>query len=62
MGKAGKKLTRNQKAIVQGHGLDISEWRFVKNVGESYIQVININTGKKETLDVYKKSKNKYDY
>ena len=60
--KQRKRLTREQKAIVQGHGLDISEWRFVKNVGESYIQVININTGKKETLDVYKKSKHQFDY
>lgn len=60
--KQWKRLTRNQKAIVQGHGLDISEWRFVKNVGESYIQVINVNTGKKETLDIYKKSRHQYDY
>ena len=57
-----KKLTREHKAIVQGHGLDISEWRFVKNVGESYIQVINVNTGKKETLDIYTKSKHQFDY
>ena len=60
--KQYKKLTREQKAIVQGHKLDVSEWRFVKNVGESYIQVINVNTGKKETLDIYKKSKHQYDY
>ena len=56
------KLTREQKAIVQGHHLNVKEYRFVKNVGESYIQVININTGKKETLDIYKKSKHQYDY
>lgn len=56
------KLTRAQKEIVQGHHLNVKEYRFVKNVGDSYIQVINVNTGKKETLDIYKKSKHQYDY
>ena len=53
------KLTRAQKEIVQGHHLNVKEYRFVKNVGESYI---NVNTGKKETLDIYKKSRHQYDY
>lgn len=60
--KQGKRLTREQKAIVQGHGLDVKEYRFVEQINESYIKVVNINNGIQKTIDVYKKAKHKYDY
>lgn len=60
--KQGKRLTREQKAIVQGHGLDVKEYRFVEQINESYIKVVNVNTGIQKTIDVYKKAKHRYDY
>ena len=60
--KQYKKLTRDQKAIVQGHGLNVKEYRFVEQINESYIKIVNVNTGIQKTIDVYKKSKHKWDY
>lgn len=60
--KQGKRLTREQKAIVQGHGLNVKEYRFVEQINDSYIKIVNINTGIQKTVDVYKKSKNRWDF
>ncbi|MBO7731721.1 MAG: hypothetical protein J6S67_04195 [Methanobrevibacter sp.] len=60
--KQGKRLTREQKAIVQGHGLNVKEYRFVEQINESYIKIVNVNTGIQKTVDVYKKSKNRWDF
>lgn len=62
MAKQGKRLTRNQKAILQGHGLDWRRYEFCYQVNESYIKVRDKNTGIEKIVDVYKKSKNKFDY
>lgn len=62
MAKQGKRLTRNQKAILQGHGLNWRDYEFVSQINESYIKVRNRQTGICKTVDVYKKSKNRYDY
>jgi hypothetical protein len=55
-------LTREQKAIVLGHGLNVKDYRFVEQINDSYIKVVNVNTGIQKTIDVYKKAKNRYDY
>ena len=60
--KQYKKLTRDQKAIVQGHGLNVKEYRFVEQINESYIKIVNVNTGIQKTIDVYKKAKHRWDY
>lgn len=60
--KQGKRLTREQKAIVQGHGLNVKEYRFVEQINESYIKIVNVNTGIQKTVDVYKKAKNRWDF
>ena len=60
--KQGKRLTREQKAIVQGHGLNVKEYRFVEQINESYIKIVNVNTGIQKTVDVYKKSKKRWDF
>ena len=62
MAKQGKRLTREQKAILQGHGLNWREYEFMYQVNESYIKVRNKATGIERVVDVYKKSKNKWDY
>ena len=62
MAKQGKRLTRNQKAILQGHGMNWREYEFCYQVNESYIKVRNKATGIERVVDVYKKSKNKWDY
>lgn len=60
--KQGKKLTREQKAIVLGHGLDVKKYRFVEQINESYIKIVNVDTGIQKTVDVYKKAKHRFDY
>lgn len=55
MAKRGKPLTRNMKEIISGHGLNVNEWRFVKQISESYMQFVNVETGVLKTLDVYKR-------
>ena len=60
--RRGKRLTREQKAILQGHGLNWREYEFVCQLNESYIKVRNKTTGIEKTVDVYKKAKHRYDY
>ena len=57
-----KRLTREQKAILQGHGLNWRDYEFAYQVNDSYIKVRNKHTGIEKIVDVYKKSKNKWDY
>ena len=60
--KQSRKLTRAEKEIVLGHGLSPAQYRFVRQINESYIEVINTETGNKKIVDVYKRAKNKFDY
>lgn len=60
--KQYKRLTREQKAIVQGHGLNVKDYRFVEQINPSYIKIINVHTGIQKTVDVYKKSKHRWDF
>ena len=60
--KQYKKLTREQKAIVLGHGLNPKEYRFVEKINDSYIKIVNVNTGIQKTIDIYKKAKNRWDF
>ena len=60
--KRGKKLTREQKAIVLGHGLDTREWTLAYVVNDSYIKIQHKETGIQKTIDVYKKSKSRWGY
>ncbi len=62
MSKQPKRLTREQKAILLGHNLNPKEYRFVDRINDSYIKVVNINSGIQKTVDVYRKAKNKWDY
>ena len=60
--KRGKRLTREQKAILVGHQMNPAEYRFVEQINDSYIKVVNVKTGIQRTVDVYKKAKNRWDY
>lgn len=51
------KPTREQKEILAGHGLSVNGWLFVKQINDSYIQFINIETNQLKILDVYKRKK-----
>lgn len=57
-----KRPTREQKAILIGHGLDVKKYRFVERINDSYLKFINVETGIMKTVDVYKKAKHRYDY
>lgn len=60
--KQPKRLTREQKAILQGHGLDWHKYRYVEKINDSYDKYINIETGIMKTVDRYKKAKHRYDF
>lgn len=60
--KQPKKLTRDQKSILVAHQLNPADYRFVAQINESYIKVINVHTGIMKTVDVYKRAKNRWDY
>lgn len=62
MAKQSKALTRAQKEIVLGHGLSPAHHRFVRYINESYIEVINTETGNKKIIDVYKRARSRFDY
>lgn len=62
MAKQGKRLTREQKAILQAHGLNWREYEFAYKVNDSYIKIRNKQNGVEKIVDVYRKSENKYDY
>ena len=55
--KRGKRLTREQKAIVLGNGLNPKEYQFAYDVNADYIKVLNITTGVEKILNVHKKKK-----
>ena len=55
--KRGKRLTREQKAVVLGNGLDPKEYQFAYTVNEDYIKVVNIITGVEKILNVHKRRK-----
>jgi hypothetical protein len=60
--KQSKALTRVQKEIVLGHGLNPKIHRLSRVINESYIEVVNTETGYKKIIDVYKRAKNRFDY
>jgi len=62
MAKQTKALTRAQKEIVLGHGLNPKNHRLSRVINESYIEVVNTETGYKKIIDVYKRAKNRFDY
>ena len=62
MAKRGKRLTREQKAILLGHNLNPKEDRFVAQINDSYLKFINVETGIMKTVDVFKKARNRWDY
>jgi hypothetical protein len=55
--KRGKRLTREQKAVVLGNGLEPKEYQFVEDINEDYIKVVNITSGIQKTLNVHKRKK-----
>ena len=55
--KRGKRLTREQKAVVLGNGLNPKEYQFVEDINEDYIKVVNITSGIQKTLNVHKRKK-----
>ena len=55
--KRGKRLTREQKAIVAGNGLDPKEYQFVEIINDDYIKVVNITSGIQKTVNVHKRRK-----
>ena len=57
-----KKPTRIQKEILQGHGLNWREYVFVEQVNDSYMKFKNRETGMIKIVDVYKRSKHRFDY
>lgn len=55
--KRGKRLTREQKAIVLGNGLEPKDYQFVEIINDDYIKVVNITSGIQKTLNVHKRRK-----
>ena len=55
--KRGKRLTREQKAVVAGNGLNPKDYMFAYQVNDDYIKVINITSGVEKTLNTHKKKK-----
>lgn len=55
--KRGKRLTREQKAIVLGNGLDPKDYQYAYNINDDYIKVVNIISGIEKVVNVHKKKK-----
>lgn len=55
--KRGKRLTREQKAIVLGNGLDPKDYMFVESINADYIKVVNITSGIQKTLNIHKRKR-----
>lgn len=55
--KRGKRLTREQKAVVLGNGLNPKDYMFAYQVNDDYIKVVNIISGVERALNVHKKKK-----
>ena len=53
--KQNKRLTRTQKEVLTAYNLNANEWEYVKDVGETYIQVMNKSTRKIKNLDKYRR-------
>lgn len=55
--KRGKRLTREQKSIVLGNGLQPKDYMYMYDVNIDYIKVVNVSTGIERTLNKHKKKK-----
>lgn len=53
--KQPKKLTRNLKAAVSAYGLNSNNWALLKDDGETYVTIVNKDSGKKRIIDRYAK-------
>ena len=58
--KRGKRLTREQKAVVVGNNLNPKEYQFVEVINQDYIKVVNIASGIQKTLNIHKRNKHGY--
>ena len=54
--KQPKKLTRNQKEIVQSHGLIPDNWMLQQET-EFYLHLVNKKTQSKKTIDKFMRGK-----
>lgn len=54
--KQAKKPTRTQKEIIASHDLVVNEWMVI-NATEFYLYLIHKTTGKKKTIDNFKRRK-----
>lgn len=55
--KRGKRLTREQKAVVLGNGLNPKEYMFMYQIDSDNIKVVNIISGIEKTVNVHKRRK-----
>lgn len=55
--KRGKRLTRDQKAIVLGNGLNPKDYQYAYDINEDYIKIINIASGIEKIVNVHKRKK-----
>ena len=54
--KRSKKPTRAQKEVISSHDLVVSEWMVI-NATEFYLYLIHKTTGRKKTIDNFKRRK-----
>lgn len=53
--KQPKRLTREQKEVLSAYNLNANEWLYVKDLGDSYIQVQHKVTKQLKNLDKYRR-------
>lgn len=53
--KQPKRLTREQKEVLSAYNLNVNEWLYVKDLGDSYIQVQHKATKQLKNLDKYRR-------
>lgn len=56
--KQPKRPTRNQKEIINSHGLNANNWMIQKE-SEFYLYLINKESGKQRIIDKFKRGKNR---
>jgi len=60
--KRGRRLTRNEKACVKKQGFDPAEYEYAYKISDSYFKIRHKEKKTEVTIDVYRRSKNRWEY
>jgi hypothetical protein len=60
--KRGRRLTRLEKSCVLKQGFDPAEYEYAYKISDSYFKIRHKKNKTEVTIDIYRRSKSKWEY